>query len=76
MYNDYFSRLGTPPYNNPGYATTHYIYYTMRFQVITLHYMTFNYNNFIIEFLLYTSITKTLSKRVIFDIKGVHVTQL
>lgn len=38
--------------------------------------MTFNYNNFITEFLLHTSITKTLSKRVIFNIKGENVTHL
>lgn len=39
MYNDYFYLLRTPPYNYPGYTTAHYIIiYTMRFQVITLHY--------------------------------------
>jgi len=39
--------------------------------------MTFNYNNFIrIRIIIYyTSITKTLTKRVIFNIKEEQVTQ-
>jgi len=39
--------------------------------------MTFNYNNFIrIRIIYYTSITKTLTERVIFNIKEEQVTQL